>query len=98
MSPRAFQGFITRPAACATAVALVFVMAVAATADTAEIVEYSLTIEEQEVNYSGRPARAVTDRQAVGQPQAFQDRQFRARLDIQLVGDVGRGRLRMGGD
>jgi len=60
MSPRAFLGFIARPAACATAVALVFVMAVAATADTAETVEYSLTIAEQEVNYSGRPARAVT--------------------------------------
>jgi len=60
MSPRAFQGFITRPAACATAIALVFMMAVAATVDAAEIVEYSLTIEEREVNYSGRPARAVT--------------------------------------
>lgn len=57
--PRAARGSVRRPVTGAAATVLVLAMAVSAAA-AAKTVEYSLTIDEREVNYSGRAVKAVT--------------------------------------
>lgn len=59
MFPRVSMGFAGNPAACASATALVFAVLLSVSVASAEVVEYSLTIDEREVNYSGKPVRAV---------------------------------------
>jgi CopA family copper-resistance protein len=52
--------FMIQRAGCPVSVALAFLIVMSGPGAGAETVEYSLTIAEQDVNYSGRPARAVT--------------------------------------
>ncbi len=52
--------FMIQRAGCPVSVALAFLIVMAGPVAGAETVEYSLTIAEQDVHYSGRPARAVT--------------------------------------
>lgn len=59
MSPFVSKSISGRPAACAAAIVLVFAAVLPVPVASGEIVEYSLTIGEREVDYSGRSVRAV---------------------------------------
>jgi hypothetical protein len=60
MSPYAILRSVTLRTGCMAAAILMFIIVIAGPSAGAETVEYSLTIAEQKVNYSGKTALAVT--------------------------------------